>query len=472
MNRYQLREYTGLEEIAGQLFVIKNIHNVGYNEIVEISEENGNSRIGMTLEVGEGYAVVQVLGGTAGLSLKNCRVRFKGEPLLFGVSQDILGRIFDGLGNPIDGLPKPVPEEMMNINGMPINPAARDYPENIIETGLSTIDVMNTLVRGQKLPLFSGSGLPHDLIAAQIVRQARVHGEGFCVVFAGMGVKYDTARFFINSFEETGILDNVVMFLSLADSPSLTRLMTPKFALTAAEFLAFKKNMHVLVVLTDMSNYCEALRELSTMRGEIPARKGYPGYLYSDLAGIYERAGKIKDKPGSITQLPILTMPNDDITHPVPDLTGYITEGQIVVDRQLYARGIYPPIAVLPSLSRLMKDNIGEGKTRPDHSGLASQLFASYARTMEIRSIASIIGEEELSPLDLVYLKFGDAFETKFVNQSYNERRTLQESIEIGWDVVSVLPEEELVRISQQHIKQYYRHKNGNKDTSDKNQSS
>ncbi|HPP66513.1 MAG TPA: V-type ATP synthase subunit B, partial [bacterium] len=332
--------------------------------------------------------------------------------------------------------------------------------------------VMNTLVRGQKLPLFSGSGLPHDLIAAQIVRQARVHGEGFCVVFAGMGVKYDTARFFINSFEETGILDNVVMFLSLADSPSLTRLMTPKFALTAAEFLAFKKNMHVLVVLTDMSNYCEALRELSTMRGEIPARKGYPGYLYSDLAGIYERAGKIKDKPGSITQLPILTMPNDDITHPVPDLTGYITEGQIVVDRQLYARGIYPPIAVLPSLSRLMKDNIGEGKTRPDHSGLASQLFASYARTMEIRSIASIIGEEELSPLDLVYLKFGDAFETKFVNQSYNERRTLQESIEIGWDVVSVLPEEELVRISQQHIKQYYRHKNGNKDTSDKNQSS
>ncbi|HOC03058.1 MAG TPA: V-type ATP synthase subunit B [bacterium] len=468
---YNLREYTGLEEIAGQLFVIRNIHNVGYNEVVEISEENGNVRIGTTLEVGEGYAIVQVLGGTSGLSLKNCRVRFKGEPLLFGASQDMLGRIFDGLGNPLDGLPKPVPEEMMNVNGMAMNPAARDYPENIIETGISTIDVMNTLVRGQKLPFFSGSGLPHDLIAAQIVRQARVEGEGFCIVFAGMGVKYDTARFFIRNFEESGALDNVVLFLSLADSPSLTRLMTPKFALTAAEFLAFRKNMQVLVILTDMSNYCEALRELSTMRGEIPARKGYPGYLYSDLAGIYERAGKIKDSKGSITQIPMLTMPNDDITHPVPDLTGYITEGQIVVDRELHARGIYPPISVLPSLSRLMKDNIGKGKTRDDHSELASQLFASYAKTRDIRAIASIIGEEELSSLDLVYLKFGENFENKFVNQSYNERRTLQQSLEIGWDVVSELPEEELVRISKDHIKQRYRKKNGDKNTSDENKS-
>ncbi len=471
MNMYNLREYTNLEEIAGQLFVIRNIHNAGYNEIVEISEENGNVRIGTTLEVGEGYAVVQVLGGTGGLSLKNCRVRFKGEPLLFGASQDMLGRVFDGLGNPLDGLPKPVPEEMMNVNGMAMNPAARDYPENIIETGISTIDVMNTLVRGQKLPFFSGSGLPHDLVAAQIVRQSRVKGEGFCVVFAGMGVKYDTARFFIKSFEETGALDNVVSFLSLADSPSLTRLMTPRFALTAAEFLAFRKDMHVLVVLTDMSNYCEALRELSTMRGEIPARKGYPGYLYSDLASIYERAGRIRNRKGSITQIPILTMPNDDITHPVPDLTGYITEGQIVLDRELHARGIYPPIAVLPSLSRLMKDNIGKSRTREDHPGLASQLFASYARTKEIRAIASIIGEEELSSLDLVYLKFGEIFENKFVSQSYDERRTIEESLEIGWDVISELPEEELVRISQQQIKQRYRYKNGDKNIGNKNKS-
>ncbi len=459
MNMNKLRQYTGLEEIVGQLFVIRNIHNAGYNEIVEITEENGNIRIGLTLEVGEGYAVVQVLGGTSGMSLKNCRVRFKGKPLEFGVSLDMLGRIFDGLGNPIDGLPAPVAEETMNVNGMAINPSARDYPENIIETGISAIDVMNTLVRGQKLPFFSGSGLPHDLVAAQIVRQARAEGEGFCVVFAGMGVKYDTARFFIKSFEETGVLDNVIMFLSLADSPSLSRLMTPRFALTAAEFLAFKKDMHVLVVLTDMSNYCEALRELSTMRGEIPARKGYPGYLYSDLASIYERAGRIKNKKGSITQIPILTMPNDDITHPIPDLTGYITEGQIVIDRELHAKGIYPPISVLPSLSRLMKDNIGLNKTRDDHPALASQLFASYAKTKDIQAIASIVGEEELSSLDHLYLNFGQVFETKFVNQGYNERRTLEESLEKGWDIISILPEEELVRISEEQIKKHYREK-------------
>ncbi len=455
---HSFRQYTELEEIGGQLFVIKNINNVGYNEIVEI-EEGGRIRIGITLEVGEHYAVVQVLGGTSGLSLKNCRVRFKEEPLEFGVSEEILGRIFDGLGNPLDGFPKPVAEEKMNVNGLAINPAARDYPKDIIETGISTIDVMNTLIRGQKLPFFSGSGLPHDLIAAQIVKQAQVKGEGFCVVFAGMGVKYDTAQFFIKSFEQAGVLDKVVMFLSLADSPSLERLMTPRFALASAEFLAFKKDMHVLVILTDMSNYCEALRELSSMRGEIPARKGYPGYLYSDLASIYERAGRIKNKKGSITQIPILTMPNDDITHPVPDLTGYITEGQIIVDRELHSKGIYPPIAVLPSLSRLMKDNIGENKTREDHPSLASQLFASYARTREIRAIASIIGEEELTTIDKKYLEFGDVFEQKFVNQSYDERRTLEQSLEIGWDVISVLPEEELVRISQKEIKKRYRYR-------------
>jgi V/A-type H+-transporting ATPase subunit B len=316
---------------------------------------------------------------------------------------------------------------------------------------------MNTLIRGQKLPIFSGSGLPHDMVAAQIARQATVHGESFCVVFAAMGVKYDTARFFINSFEESGVLENVVMFLSLADRPSIERFMTPRMALSCAEFLAFTKHMHVLVILTDMSNYCEALREISAMRGEIPARKGYPGYLYSDLASIYERAGMIKGVSGSITQIPILTMPNDDITHPIPDLTGYITEGQIVVERELHSRGVYPPISVLPSLSRLMKDNIGKGMTRDDHPSLASQLFASYAHVKDIQALASIIGEEELSALDRQYLQFGQEFEEKFVSQGYHERRTLEQSMEIGWDVLSVLPAEELVRIREEYIEMYYR---------------
>jgi V/A-type H+-transporting ATPase subunit B len=318
---------------------------------------------------------------------------------------------------------------------------------------------MNTLVRGQKLPIFSGSGLPHDLIGTQIARQARVKGESFCVVFAAMGVKYDTARFFIKSFEESGVLDRVAIFLSLADSPSIERLLTPRLALSCAEFLAFKKNMHVLVIMTDMSNYCEALRELSTVRGEIPARKGYPGYLYSDLASLYERAGMIKGCVGSITQLPILTMPNDDITHPIPDLTGYITEGQIVLERELYSRGVYPPIAGLPSLSRLMKDNIGKNLTREDHPALASQLFASYARVKDIRALAAIIGEEELSPLDHLYLKFGDEFEKRFLSQNYYERRTLEEGLDLGWDILSILPIEELVRIKEESLKKYYKKK-------------
>ncbi|MCX5666506.1 MAG: V-type ATP synthase subunit B, partial [Candidatus Omnitrophica bacterium] len=326
MHEYSLREYLALNEIVGPLFIIRNIHNVGYNEVVEVVDNDGRSRFGITLEVGKGYAVVQVLGGTSGMSLKNCKVQFKETPLMIGVSEDMLGRVFDGLGNPLDNMPRSAYDEQLDVNGMAINPTARDYPKNIIETGLSSIDVMNTLVRGQKLPIFSGSGLPHDMIAAQIARQARVKNESFCVVFAAMGVKYDTARFFIKSFEESGVLDRVSMFLSLADAPSIERLLTPKLALTCAEYLAFKKGMHVLVIMTDMSNYCEALRELSTVRGEIPARKGYPGYLYSDLASIYERAGMIKGLLGSITQLPILTMPNDDITHPIPDLTGYITE--------------------------------------------------------------------------------------------------------------------------------------------------
>ncbi|MFA5255707.1 MAG: V-type ATP synthase subunit B [Candidatus Omnitrophota bacterium] len=461
MHEYSLREYLGLNEIVGPLFIIRNIHNVGYNEVVEVMDNEGRSRFGITLEVGKGYAVVQVLGGTGGMSLNNCKVQFKETPLMIGVSEEMLGRVFDGLGNPLDGMPKPAYDEQLDVNGMPINPTARDYPKNIIETGLSSIDVMNTLVRGQKLPIFSGSGLPHDMIAAQIARQARVRNESFCVVFAAMGVKYDTARFFIKSFEESGVLDRVSLFLSLADAPSIERLLTPKLALTCAEYLAFKKGMHVLVIMTDMSNYCEALRELSTVRGEIPARKGYPGYLYSDLASIYERAGMIKGVPGSITQLPILTMPNDDITHPIPDLTGYITEGQIVLERELYSRGVYPPIAGLPSLSRLMKDNIGKGMTREDHPALASQLFAAYAHVKDIRALASIIGEEELTPLDLKYLKFGDEFEKRLLTQNYHERRTVEEGLDLGWDIISILPREELIRIKEEELAKHYRKRAG-----------
>ncbi|MFA5272086.1 MAG: V-type ATP synthase subunit B [Candidatus Omnitrophota bacterium] len=457
MKEYNLREYLGLEEIVGPVFVIRNIHNVGYNELVEIVDKEGKSRVGIIIEAGKGFAVVEVLGGTSGLALKNCTIRFKEKPFMVGVSEDILGRVFDGLGNPLDNMPKPLFEDYVDVNGFAINPTARDYPKNIIETGISAIDVMSTLVRGQKLPIFSGSGLPHDLIATQIARQAHVKNESFCVMFVAMGVKYDTAKFFIKSFEESGVLERVTIFLSLADSPSIERLLTPKLALSCAEFLAFKKNMHVLVIMTDMSNYCEALRELSTIRGEIPARKGYPGYLYSDLASLYERAGMISGIKGSITQIPILTMPNDDIAHPIPDLTGYITEGQIVLEREINARGIYPPIACLPSLSRLMKDNIGAGLTREDHPALSSQLFACYAKVKDIRALASIIGEEELSPLDNLYLKFGDAFEKRFLTQKPYENRSLDQSLNLGWEVISILPKDELVRIREEIVNKYYK---------------
>ncbi|MDD5668934.1 MAG: V-type ATP synthase subunit B [Candidatus Omnitrophica bacterium] len=457
MKEYTQRDYVGLEELVGPIFIIRNVHNVGYNELVEIIDDEGVPRLGIILEAGKGYAVVEVLKGTSGLSLKNSKVRFKEKPLLVGVSEDILGRVFDGTGNPIDGMPRPFYDEYVNVNGLAINPTARDYPENIIETGISSIDVMNTLVRGQKLPIFSGSGLPHDILGTQIARQARVKGESFCVMFVAMGVKFDTARFFIRSFEESGVLERVTVFLSLADSPSIEKTLTPRLALSCAEYLAFKKNMHVLVIMTDMSNYCEALREVSTIRGEIPARKGYPGYLYSDLAGLYERAGMIKGVKGSITQLPILTMPNDDITHPIPDLTGYITEGQIVLERELFGRGIYPPIAGLPSLSRLMKDNIGEGLTREDHPALASQLFACYAKVKDIRALASIIGEEELTPLDHLFLKFGDEFEKRFLNQGHYERRSLENGLDLGWEVISILPKDELPRIREEMLKKYYK---------------
>jgi len=452
------REYIGLSEITGPLIFIERVRGSGYNEVVEIVEPNGEIRHGLVLETSDTATVVQVFEGTAGLSLADTRVRFKGKPLEIGVTKELLGRVLDGSGRPRDGLPSAIAEHKRDVNGLPINPTARDYPRKFIQTGLSAIDGMNTLIRGQKLPIFSGSGLPHNNIAAQIARQAKILGEdvAFAVVFAAMGIKYDVARSFMQSFEESGVLENVVLFLNLADDPSIERLITPRTALTVAEFLAFDENMHVLVILTDMTNYCEALREISTARSEIPSRKGYPGYLYSDLAAIYERAGMIRGLPGSITQMPILTMPNDDITHPVPDLTGYITEGQIVLERELNQKGVYPPIAGLPSLSRMMKDGIGEGMTREDHAHIASQLFAAYSHVKDVRALASVIGEEELTPLDHKYLEFGEAFEHRFLAQGQYEERTIEETLDLGWQVVSVLPEEELTRVSEEELDNYY----------------
>jgi V/A-type H+/Na+-transporting ATPase subunit B len=451
------REYVGLDEVSGPIVAISGIHNVGYNELVEVVDRRGKVRLGMTLEVSEGAAVVQVFEGTSGLKLTDTRVRFRGEPLMMPVSEELLGRVFDGLGRPADGGPVPLGEPR-DVNGLPVNPTARDYPREFIQTGISAIDGMNTLVRGQKLPIFSGSGLPHRQLVAQITRQAKITGEEapFAVVFAGMGIKHDEAMFYTKNFEESGAIERVVVFLSLADAPSVERLITPRAALTVAEYLAFDLGMHVLVILTDMTNYCEALREISTERQEIPSRKGYPGYLYSDLASIYERAGMLRDRPGSITQVPVVTMPNDDISHPIPDLSGFITEGQIVLDRDLDQRGIYPPIAGLPSLSRLMKDGIGEGMTRDDHAHLASQLFASYAHVKDIRALASVIGEEELAALDHKYLEFGEAFEGRFLTQTIDEDRTIDETLDLGWDVLATLPRDELHRITEEEIRKYY----------------
>jgi len=438
--------------------MVKGIHNVGYNELAEVIDPAGNVRLGMVLETSEGAAVIQIFEGTSGLSIPGTRVRFRGEPLSFGVSDEILGRVFNGLGQPIDDGPPPREDFRMDVNGLPINPTAREYPQKFIQTGISAIDGMNTLVRGQKLPIFSGSGLPHNKIVAQITRQAKIIGEeaSFAVVFAAMGIKHDVASYFIKNFEESGVLENVVLFLNLADDPSVERLVTPRTALTAAEFLAFHMNMHVLVILTDMTNYCESLREISTIREEIPSRKGYPGYLYSDLSIIYERAGMIKGIEGSITQMPILTMPNDDISHPVPDLSGYITEGQIVLERELDHRNIYPPIAGLPSLSRLMKDGIGEGMTREDHAHVASQLFAAYSHVKDVRALAAVIGEEELTPLDKIYLEFGERFEREFLSQGEYENREIIKTLDIGWSILSSLPKDELYRISEEEINKYY----------------
>lgn len=449
-------EFKGLQSVEGPIIILERRENVGYGEIARIRDRTGVVKVGRILEVSHSAVAVQVFGPTTGLSIEETSVEFLGKPLELRVSEDMLGRIYDGLGRPIDGYPEPFSSEFRDINGVPINPSARTYPRDFIQTGISSIDGMNTLIRGQKLPIFSGSGLPHNRLAAQIIRQARLKTEeSFVMVFAAMGVKYDVARFFIQAFEESGVLSNVVMFLSLADAPSIERLITPRCALTAAEYLAYEKNMHVLVVLTDMTNYCEALREISSIRGEIPSRKGYPGYLYSDLASLYERAGKVKTSSGSITQIPILTMPNDDISHPIPDLTGYITEGQIVLERELFQKGIYPPVAGLPSLSRLMKDGIGPGMTREDHKDLASQLFAAYSRTKQVRNLAAIIGEEELSTLDKNYLTFGDRFEREFLSQAETENRTIEQTLDIGWKMLTHLPREELYRIKEEMIEKY-----------------
>lgn len=451
-------EYTNLSGITGPLIFVEGVQGVGLGEIVEIREPSGAMRMGQTLEVDRQRAVVQVFEGTSGLAMRGLRVDFTGKPLEIPVDRDMMGRIFDGLGRPVDGAPQVITDRMKDVNGLPVNPWSREYPRDFIQTGISAIDGMNTLIRGQKLPIFSGSGMPHNLIAAQIARQAKIltAREEFVVIFAAMGVKFDVAKFFMDSLEEMGVLTHSALFLSLAEAPSIERLITPRVALTLAEYLAFEEEMHVLVILTDMTNYCEALRELSSSRGEIPVRKGYPGYLYSDLASIYERSGRIKGHRGSITQMPILTMPSDDISHPVPDLTGYITEGQIVLERDLFNRGIYPPIAGLPSLSRLMKDGIGEGRTRKDHAEVAAQLFASYARVKRIRALEAIVGEEECTELDKIYLRFGVKFEREFLSQGYDENRSIEQTLDMGWRMLSTLPKDELYRISKEDIQKYY----------------
>ena len=453
-----VREYTRVTEIKGPLLIVEGVSRVAYDEIVEVELPTGEKRRGRVLEVNRNIAVVQVFEGTTGITTTGTKVRFLGKPLEIPVSEDMLGRVFNGLGEPIDGGPPVEAEERRDVNGAPLNPAERDYPEDFIQTGVSAIDGMNTLVRGQKLPIFSGSGLPHNVLAAQIARQATVRGEAeeFAVVFAAIGIKYDDYLFFRKFFEETGALNKVAMFVNLADEPAMIRLITPRAALTLAEYLAYERDMHVLVILTDMTNYAEALREISAAREEVPGRQGYPGYLYSDLASIYERAGRVKGKKGSITQMPILTMPNDDITHPIPDLTGYITEGQIVLSRDLHNRGIYPPINVLMSLSRLMKEGIGPGKTREDHAAVSNQLYAAYSRGVELRSLAAVVGEESLSKVDRLYLKFADEFERRFLSQGTRENRSIEETLDLAWEVLSILPEEELTNIKEELIRKYH----------------
>lgn len=452
-------EYLGLSEINGPLVALEGIQDVSYEEIVEFTVEGNKKKLGRIVEVYEDKAVIQVFESTDEMSLKNTHTKPTGHPMEIALSEDILGRVFNGLGQPIDGLGPIVSDERRNVNGLPLNPCTREYPRNYIRTGISAIDCLTTLIRGQKLPIFSGNGLPHDQLAAQIVKQASLgdgSNEEFAIVFAAMGVKHDVAEFFRRTFEESGASSHVTMFLNLANDPVVERLITPKVALTAAEYLAFEKNMHILVILTDMTSFAEAMREVSSSKGEIPSRKGYPGYLYSELATLYERAGIVAGVNGSVTQIPILTMPNDDITHPIPDLTGYITEGQIVLERSLHQKAIYPPVNVLPSLSRLMKDGIGAGYTREDHQGLANQLFSSYAHVGEARALASVIGEDELSPLDKKYLKFGTAFENEFISQGETENRSIIETLDKGWELLSILPREELDRVDTKILDKYY----------------
>ena len=452
-------EYMGLSRINGPLIVLEGVRDAAYDEIVEIVVNRSERKLGRIIEIYEDKAVIQVFEGTDGMSLNNTHTRLTGRPMEVTLSPDILGRTFNGIGQPIDGLGDIISNLRRDVNGQPLNPVTREYPRNYIRTGISAIDGLTTLIRGQKLPIFSGNGLPHDRLAAQIVQQASLGGdtdEKFAIVFAAMGVKYDVSEFFRRTFAESGVSSHVVMYLNLANDPVVERLITPKVALTAAEYLAFELGMHILVILTDMTSYAEAMREVSSSKGEIPSRKGFPGYLYSELATIYERAGIVQGVNGSVTQLPILTMPNDDITHPIPDLTGYITEGQIVLDRELNGQSIYPPINVLPSLSRLMKDGIGEGYTRADHQDVANQLFSSYAKVGDARALASVIGEDELSPIDKKYLEFGKAFETRFVGQGEDENRSIDQTLDIGWELLKILPREELDRIDTKILDQYY----------------
>lgn len=455
-------EYLGLSAINGPLVVLEGVQNAAFDEIVEMTVEKKTKKLGRIIEVYEDKAIIQVFEGTDGLALRNVHTRLTGHPMELAVSEDMLGRTFNGIGEPIDGLGDINSDIWLDINGKPLNPVTREYPRDYIRTGISAIDGLMTLIRGQKLPIFSGNGLPHDELAAQIVQQASLgddalSSEKFAVVFAAMGVKYDVADFFRRTFEESGVSDHVAMFINLANDPVVERLITPKVALTLAEYLAFEKGMHILVILTDMTAYAEALREVSSSKGEIPSRKGYPGYLYSELASLYERAGIVKGRHGSVTQIPILTMPNDDITHPIPDLTGYITEGQIVLDRSLYGQSVYPPINVLPSLSRLMKDGIGEGFTRADHQGLANQLFSCYAKVGDARALASVIGEDELSPIDKMYLVFGKEFEGRFVGQGNHANRNIIETLSIGWELLGLLPRAELDRIDTKVLDRYYK---------------
>ena len=452
------KEYRTIEEVAGPLMLVRDVEDVNFDELGEIELANGEKRRCRVLEIDGTNALVQLFENSAGINLSNSKVRFLGRSMQLGVSIDMLNRVFDGLGRPIDGGAEVLPEKRMDINGLPMNPAARNYPQEFIQTGVSAIDGLNTLVRGQKLPIFSASGLPHAKLAAQIARQAKVRGaqEPFAVVFAAMGITFEESQFFVESFEATGAIDRTVMFLNLANDPAVERIATPKMALTAAEFLAFEKDMHVLVIMTDITNYADALREVSAARREVPGRRGYPGYMYTDLASIYERAGRQKGKKGSITLIPILTMPEDDKTHPIPDLTGYITEGQIILSRELFRKGLTPPIDVLPSLSRLKDKGIGKGKTREDHANTMNQLFSAYARGKEAKELMIILGEAALTDIDKLYAKFADAFEEEYVSQGYENNRSIEETLDIGWKLLSILPRSELKRIKDEYLDEYY----------------